>query len=145
ESNLPYNLENTFKSLLVFFENLNVIVDETDGSHPQGRGDEQHDVDVVQLGKQQHRDQRRYDDDQTSHRWSSGFLSLSFQPKFADGFTDLLCAQEVDDFLTVDGRNHQREQHRQRRTERDVLKHSGSGDVQRLVEIFNKVIQHIIY
>ena len=96
---LPHHFEATFEPVLVLAEDLDIIVQKPDRPHPKRRYEQQHEVDIVQTGKEQHRHDRRQDDDHPAHRRSSGLFLLSGQAQMPHRLSDLLAAQETDDLL----------------------------------------------
>ena len=57
----------------------------------------------------------------------------------------LAAAQEVDDLPAEDDDDQQREDDRRRRTERQVLEHARTGEIEGLVQIPEKMVKHILF
>lgn len=71
------------------------------------------------------------------------FWSCPSEPQIADLLTDLFAAQEVDDVASEDDDDQQGDDDGCRRAERNVLEHTCAGQVVNVVEIFEKMIEHV--
>src|SRR5690606_26432974 len=106
----------------VLAEHFDVVVEKPDEPEPAGGYHEQNHVDVIKLCQQQGRNEDGSDDYQSSHGGRTLLLNLSFEPKIADIFANLLAAEEGDQVFTKRYRNQQRDGCRQTCTERYILK-----------------------
>ena len=92
KANLADHLKDAAQSFLVFFEDLDVIVKESDGAHPK-RGDEhEDDINVVQFCPEHRWKHDGQEDDDPAHGWCAGFLVLPFESKVTHGFAYLQTA-----------------------------------------------------
>ena len=94
--------------------------------------------------KKQYGDENGQQDDYAAHRgraFSSGVCP--YEPQIADLLTDLFAAQEVDDVASEDDDDQQGDDDGCRRAERNVLEHTCAGQVVNVVEIFEKMIEHV--
>ena len=124
-------------------EDLDVVVQPADEPQPDGRNQHQLNVYVVELPEEEHRNQNGHKDDHTAHRRGSLFLELSLKPQIADLLADLLAPQKVDDLPTEDDDDQQREDDGRRGPERDILKHTRTGQIVGFVQIPEKMIKHV--
>lgn len=144
EPHLSHDLETALQPLLPVAENLDVVVQSADQTEPDGRHEQQLDVDVVQLADEQHRDQDGDENDHAAHRGRAFLLQLALKPEVADVLADLLAAQEVDDRTSEDNDDQQRQNDGRRGPEGDVLEHSRAGKVIDLVQIPEKMVEHVL-
>ena len=67
------------ESRLVFLKDLDVVIDKAQGTHRKGREKHQLYIDIVEASEEECRDNDRYNDDDTAHRWGAGLHSLPLQ------------------------------------------------------------------
>ena len=130
ETDLPDDLVPAAEPFLVLAKHLDVVVQETDQSEPDGRNDHQPRINVGQVAEQQRRDQNRNQDNNAAHRRRSAFLQLSFEAEVAHLLADLLALQETDDPAAENHSDRQRQNNRHRRTERQRQEHPRTGNVE---------------
>lgn len=139
----PTILKRPFEPLFVVAEDFDVVVQKADQPQPDRRNQHQLDIDVVELSEKQYGDENGQQDDYAAHRGRAFLLELSFEPQIADLLTDLFAAQEVDDVASEDDDDQQGDDDGCRRAERNVLEHTCAGQVVNVVEIFEKMIEHV--
>ena len=143
QADLSHDLETPFEPLFVVAEDFDVVVQKADQPQPDRRNQHQLDIDVVELSEKQYGDENGQQDDYAAHRGRAFLLELSFEPQIADLLTDLFAAQEVDDVASEDDDDQQGDDDGCRRAERNVLEHTCAGQVVNVVEIFEKMIEHV--
>ena len=74
---LSHNLELTLQAIFVVAEGLDVVVQKTERTEPNGRDNHQLNVDVVQLADQNNRNQHRKQNQHTAHRGSAFLRELT--------------------------------------------------------------------
>ena len=130
EADLPDDLVPAAEPFLVLAKHLDVVVQETDQSEPDGRNDHQPRINVGQVAEQQRRDQNRNQDNNAAHRRRSAFLQLSFEAEVADLLADLAALQHADDPFAEDHADHQREDNAHRGPERQREEHARAGNIE---------------
>ena len=129
-AHLSHNLILAFQAFLVLAVDLDVVVAKSQESQPHGGDDHENDVDVAHASQQQHRQEDGGDNHKAAHRWCSHlFLSKWVDAGIALSLANLALAHVVDELLTQPCREHEREDEREQRTERDVLPHVRPRDV----------------
>ena len=96
QADLTDYLKNAPKALLVFAKYLDVVVGESDGTHPNGREQQQLNVDVAQVGDQQNRNNNGCQNNESAHGRGAGLTELALETKVANAFTHLQLAQYLD-------------------------------------------------
>ena len=99
---LTYNLELALQALLVVAEDLDVVIEKTDNTAPKGGHKEQNGVDIVQAGKQQHRNNNSEQNDNTAHRRCSLLCELPLQAEVTNILANLVALQCSDNTLTAE-------------------------------------------
>ena len=121
ERDLPDDLGLLGEPLLVLLHDLDVVVGEPDGAHPERREHGEEDVGVGEVGPEQRAPAEREDDDDAAHRGrarlvlvadGAGVLAL------ADLLAELAGAEELDDPLAREERDDQRRPGRERGADR---------------------------
>ena len=97
---LTDDLKNAPKALLVFAKDLDVVVGESDGSHPKGREQQQLNVDVAQVGNQQNRNNNSCQNNESAHGRGACLAELALEAQIADAFAHLQLAQYFDEPTT---------------------------------------------
>src|SRR5690606_3271804 len=121
QANLTDNLETASQTLFVLTEHFNIVIHETDSPHPYRRHNHDDDIDIVQLGKEQGRNQNTGNDHQTTHGWRTRFLLLAFQAQVTNCLPNLLIVQGANQSATIDRGNNQRNNNSHSRTEGYIL------------------------
>ena len=130
EAHLGDDLEAPVQPLLVFLEDLDIVVCKAQCAQPDGGDEHKDQVDVVQPGEEEQGDDDGDDDDDAAHRGCAFLAQLTLKAQLADGFADLKAAQAVDDAST-DGRGDEEGQDEGHHgAEGDVFEDACTGDVQ---------------
>ena len=96
---LPNDLETAGKSFLVLLEDLDVVVDEPNGSEPHGGENHELGVDVCEVREQQRRQEDRTEDDEAAHGGGALLVHLAFEAEVPHNLAHLLQLQALDDAL----------------------------------------------
>ena len=139
---LSDDLEPAGKSFLVLLEDLDVVVDEPDGSEPHGGENHKLGVDVGEVREQQRRHEDRTEDDEAAHGGGALLVHLAFEAEVTDDFAHLLELQALDDALAKQNAHQQRRHEAHARAERDVAEQAGAWQVVDLAEGGEQVVQH---
>ena len=118
---LPQNLVATGKSFLVFLEDLDVVVEKTDGTEPQGGANHEQGVDVAQTAEEEGGNEDGQDDDEATHRGNAHFVhSKGVDAGVASGLTDVAALHPFDEILAEPHGNDETENQCKERTEGNV-------------------------
>src|SRR5690606_36885472 len=107
---LAEHFESSGKSLLVLLENLDVVVKKSNQTEPYGGNDQQQDIYVFKLGKEQRGHQDCRNNNETSHRGCAFLFHLSLQAQVAYFLTHLFAAEEADEILAEEDGNEKRKE-----------------------------------
>src|SRR5690606_3982000 len=100
QSYLPKYFEFSFESFFIFFKYFNIVIQKANCSHPYRGKNQQPDINIVDSGEKQHRNQCCQNNDNSAHRWCTCFLILSFESKLSNGFADLFSTDIIDNPFT---------------------------------------------
>ena len=95
------------KTLFVFAEHLDIVVDKTYKAQPQSGAQHYKNVDVVEFGEEQRRNHHSGDDEQTTHCRCTFLFLLSFEVEVSHRLPYLLAAQPFDEWLTNNKHDYQ--------------------------------------
>ncbi len=76
--NLTHNLEPTCKSILIFPKYFDIIIQKAYSAQPNGSNQQKNDVNIIDIGKKQSRNDDTGHDHQSAHGWGTFFLLLTF-------------------------------------------------------------------
>ena len=100
QRHLSEDFKLTRKALLVFLEDLYVVVNKAYQAQPQGGNKHRNHIDVVQFGKEQGGDDDGRKNQQAAHGGGAFFLLLPLQAKVAHRLTNRLATNKADEALT---------------------------------------------
>ena len=136
------DLEFPRQALLVFHEDLDVVVDEADAAEQHGHEEHALDVDVGEVGQEQGRNEDGTQDDDAAHGRGALLLHLAFESEVADDFAYLLELEPFDDAPSRQDGDEQGQHCGGGGPETDVLEQADSWDVRNLLEMVEEVVQH---
>ena len=113
DRHLTHNLIHALQAFLVTFENLDIVIQETQEAQPDGGDNHEQQIDVTHTTQQNHRHQDRDDDDDTTHR-RHAFLrhAKGVDGRIALCLKDLTTLHELDEVLAKPSGNDQRQNQR---------------------------------
>ena len=130
DTHLSHNLPFTFQTVFVTTEDLDIVIEESQESQPNGSNDHQDDVNVSDTAEQQHRHEDADDDDDAAHRGNTLLLNAEgVDARIALRLEDLPALHPLDEPLTEPRGNQQRQYQRQQRTEGDIAPHVRARDI----------------
>ena len=130
ESHLSDYFKSPVQPLLIFFEHLNIVVQKTYGSQPNGRNQHQYHVDISQSPDQQTRYQYSDNNDNPTHRRRAFLGHLPFQPEITHELSDLQNLQFIDNTPADNGSNKQSQNKSDPRPERYIGKQSSPRKIE---------------
>ena len=122
-------------------EYLYIVICKSEQAKPYCGDEQKYDIDVRQVGEQQHRYEYGQDYDYPSHGGGALLLELSFKSQVADFFPDLPFLQPQDDFLAENQRYEYGCGAGKHGPERQVGEKPLSRDV-RILEKFKQMVYH---
>ena len=141
QDNLSYNLVFAGHPLLVFPEDLDIIVRKAETAQPYQSDKQQLNVHVGQISEQQYCYENGAQDEYASHRGSAFLGQLSFQTQVPDLLSELLSLHVFYELLSETENQYDCRDARQDGAHGDVLHDSRTGEVQ-IPEMFEQMVYH---
>ena len=141
ENHLGQELDLGMQAFLVLFEHLDIVISETESSAPQCREKKKLEIDIGKVAEQQHRNDYRDDNDDSTHCRGAFLLHLALESEIPDCLSDLLSLKPGDNPFTDEEGDKHRGDAGQHSPEGQVGEKPLSGDVVTL-EILEQVVYH---